>query len=127
STILILCVDLGTDIIPAIAFSFENMESDIMSRPPRKQTDRLVDWRLIVFAYAQIGVFQAVACFASFIYVLYDAGLDLSEVLFFNRSHEGITDELFRQAQTACFWAIIPFLSLSLSLSLSLCVCVCVC
>merc|ERR1719316_1756282 len=35
STILILCVDLGTDMIPAISMAWENAEADIMARNPR--------------------------------------------------------------------------------------------
>jgi len=36
STVLILCIDLGTDMVPAISFAYENPELDIMERAPRK-------------------------------------------------------------------------------------------
>merc|ERR1712039_298993 len=40
STVLILCVDLGTDLIPAISLAYEKAEADIMKRKPRNsQTD----------------------------------------------------------------------------------------
>ena len=32
TTVLILTIDLGTDMVPAIAFAYENAELDIMSR-----------------------------------------------------------------------------------------------
>lgn len=35
STVLILCIDLGTDMVPAISFAYENPELDIMDRFPR--------------------------------------------------------------------------------------------
>merc|ERR1711998_727512 len=35
TTVLILCVDLGTDMIPAISMAYETPESDIMARDPR--------------------------------------------------------------------------------------------
>jgi sodium/potassium-transporting ATPase subunit alpha len=35
STVLILWVDLGTDLIPSVAFVFEEAELDIMTRKPR--------------------------------------------------------------------------------------------
>ena len=35
STILILLIDLGTDLLPAISLAYEEAESDIMQRPPR--------------------------------------------------------------------------------------------
>merc|ERR1719258_210138 len=66
TTVLILCVDLGTDMIPAISLAYEKPEADIMERPPRNaETDRLVTDRLMCFAYLQIGVFQALAGFYS--------------------------------------------------------------
>jgi len=34
-TIAILCIDLGTDMFPAISLAYERAESDIMQRPPR--------------------------------------------------------------------------------------------
>merc|ERR1712178_265445 len=62
TTVLILCVDLGTDMIPAISLAYEKAESDIMERPPRdKHLDHLVTIKLVSFAYLQIGVFQALA------------------------------------------------------------------
>ena len=75
STILILCVDLGTDMIPAISMAWENAEADIMSRNPRNaETDHLVTMRLVCFAYLQIGVIQACAGFYSWMTVLSDYG-----------------------------------------------------
>jgi len=35
TTVLILCIDLGTDILPGIAFAYEESEMDIMLRKPR--------------------------------------------------------------------------------------------
>lgn len=59
TTILILCIDLGTDMIPAISFAYEEKESDIMARKPRNaHTDHLVDVRLLYFTYLHIGVMQ---------------------------------------------------------------------
>merc|ERR1712032_1128378 len=52
STVLILCVDLGTDMVPAISFAYENPELDIMDRVPRNsKLDHLVNTKLISFAY----------------------------------------------------------------------------
>lgn len=51
STVLILCVSIGTDIFPGIAFAFEESELDIMTRKPRKPYEHLVTLKLITFAY----------------------------------------------------------------------------
>eukprot|EP01029_Cantina_marsupialis_P021357 TRINITY_DN50_c0_g7_i1.p1 TRINITY_DN50_c0_g7~~TRINITY_DN50_c0_g7_i1.p1 ORF type:complete len:1297 (-),score=480.05 TRINITY_DN50_c0_g7_i1:226-4116(-) len=75
STVLILCVDLGTDMVPAISMAWETAEADIMRRPPRNSSvDRLVTKKLVVFAYLQIGVIQACAGFFTYFVVLNDYG-----------------------------------------------------
>lgn len=72
---LILAIDLGTDMVPAISMSYEQAEADIMRRPPRNSAiDRLVTKKLIIFAYLQIGVIQAAAGFYTWLIVLNDYG-----------------------------------------------------
>jgi sodium/potassium-transporting ATPase subunit alpha len=75
TTVLILCVDLGTDMVPAISMAYEKPESDIMQRPPRNsKVDRLVTKKLVSFAYLQIGVIQAASGFFTWMTVLNDYG-----------------------------------------------------
>ena len=58
-TITILCIDLGTDMLPAISLAYEKAESDIMKRQPRDPVyDKLVNQRLISLSYGQIGMLQ---------------------------------------------------------------------
>ncbi|NP_571762.1 sodium/potassium-transporting ATPase subunit alpha-1a.2 [Danio rerio] len=74
-TVTILFIDLGTDLIPAISYAYENAENDIMKRQPRNaQKDRLVNERLISMAYGQIGMIQAVAGFFTYITVMAENG-----------------------------------------------------
>lgn len=81
TTVLILCVDLGTDMVPAISLAYETAESDIMERPPRdSKEDHLVTVKLISFAYLQIGVFQALAGFYSFFVVMNDYGFQMKSI-----------------------------------------------
>ena len=45
-TITILCIDLGTDMVPAISLAYEQAENDIMKRLPRDPLhDKLVNER----------------------------------------------------------------------------------
>jgi len=77
STILILCIDLGTDMIPAISYAYERSEADIMEKPPRDmRTERLVNAKLIHFSYFQIGMIQAMAGFFAFFVVLNSYGFE---------------------------------------------------
>jgi len=65
TTVLILCIDIGTDMWPAIALAYERPESDIMERRPRDaKKDKLVTGKLIAFAYLLIGIVQAVVRFS---------------------------------------------------------------
>lgn len=56
AAVTILCIDLGTDMAPAISLAYESPESDIMKRKPRNpDKDRLVTERLISVSYGQMG------------------------------------------------------------------------
>merc|ERR1719383_724044 len=71
-TPLILCVDLGTDMAPAISMAYETKESNIMRRKPRDpEKDKLVTAKLVLFAYLQIGMIQALAGFYAYMVVLW--------------------------------------------------------
>uniref|UniRef100_A0A8C6WTX9 Sodium/potassium-transporting ATPase subunit alpha n=1 Tax=Neogobius melanostomus TaxID=47308 RepID=A0A8C6WTX9_9GOBI len=74
-TVTILCIDLGTDMVPAISLAYEAAESDIMKRQPRNpKTDKLVNERLISIAYGQIGMIQALAGFFTYFVILAENG-----------------------------------------------------
>ncbi|XP_019751669.1 sodium/potassium-transporting ATPase subunit alpha-3b isoform X2 [Hippocampus comes] len=74
-TITILCIDLGTDMVPAISLAYEAAESDIMKRQPRNPfRDKLVNERLISIAYGQIGMIQALGGFFSYFVILAENG-----------------------------------------------------
>uniref|UniRef100_A0A671T018 Sodium/potassium-transporting ATPase subunit alpha n=1 Tax=Sinocyclocheilus anshuiensis TaxID=1608454 RepID=A0A671T018_9TELE len=74
-TITILCIDLGTDMVPAISLAYEAAESDIMKRQPRNPLrDKLVNERLISIAYGQIGMIQALGGFFSYFVILAENG-----------------------------------------------------
>ncbi|MCM2334801.1 MAG: HAD-IC family P-type ATPase, partial [Anaeromyxobacteraceae bacterium] len=62
----ILAVDLGTDMVPALALGGEPPEPGIMRRPPRRKDAPLLDRRLLLRAYLRLGGVQALACLAAF-------------------------------------------------------------
>eukprot|EP00090_Calanus_glacialis_P038504 TRINITY_DN67168_c0_g1_i1.p1 TRINITY_DN67168_c0_g1~~TRINITY_DN67168_c0_g1_i1.p1 ORF type:complete len:1030 (-),score=220.45 TRINITY_DN67168_c0_g1_i1:134-3133(-) len=74
-TVTILCIDLGTDMIPAISMAYEEAEADIMKRIPRNPyTDKLVNERLISITYGMIGMIQACAGFFTYTVILCENG-----------------------------------------------------
>jgi sodium/potassium-transporting ATPase subunit alpha len=98
STVLILCIDLGTDMVPAISLAYENPELDIMERRPRNaQMDHLVNAKLISFSYLQVGIVQASAGFYTYFVVMSDYGFSPSHLFFFALREGCVGNEALRQ------------------------------
>ena len=74
STVLILCVDLGTDIFPAVSFAYEDSELDIMTRLPRAPHQHLVTKKLLTYSYLQMGVIQTCGGFMCYFIVMEEFG-----------------------------------------------------
>ncbi len=98
--IQILAVDLGTDMLPALALGAEKPDPDVMRRPPRARSERLLSWKLIARAYLFLGVLEAAAAMAVFFFVLDAAGWQYGESL-------ARTAPLYLQATTACLATIV--------------------
>jgi magnesium-transporting ATPase (P-type) len=98
--IQILAVDLGTDLLPALALGAEAPHSGLMQEPPRPRTERLLHWPLLLRAYLWLGVMEAAVSLTAFFYVLSEAGWRYGEVL--ERQ-----DPLYLQATAACLAAIV--------------------
>ncbi len=62
----ILAIDLGTDLLPALALGAEPPEPGAMDRPPRRRADHIVDRFLLIRAYLWLGLVQALAVMAMF-------------------------------------------------------------
>jgi len=80
-TICILLIDLGTDLAPAISLAYEEPESAIMQKPPRKRTDHLVGPSMMITAYGTIGLFECFAAYFGFMWVFYEHGFTLHDVM----------------------------------------------
>ena len=100
TVVLILAIDLGTDIIPALGLGSEKPETDVMNKPPRARHERLLTRNLLFMSYGIVGMIQAAAGFFSYFYVLLDGGWQWGEAL-------AVSDPLYRQAITAFFASII--------------------
>lgn len=70
----ILAIDLGTELLPALALGREKAEPDVMSRPPRPRSEPLITGRLLARAWALMGVISAVLALAAFFAVLLAGG-----------------------------------------------------
>jgi magnesium-transporting ATPase (P-type) len=70
----ILAIDLGTDILPALALSREPAEPGLMDRPPRPRKQGVIRAAMLLRAWAFLGVISAVLVMGGFLLVLHQAG-----------------------------------------------------
>ncbi len=96
----ILAVDLGTDMLPALALGSEKPSSEIMKRPPRPKSERLLTWGVLTRAYLFLGMFEALAGMSAYFYVMQSGGWSRPQLL-------APTSALYLQATTACLAGII--------------------
>lgn len=74
TVVLILSIDLGTDMLPAIGLGAEKPEFDVMNQKPRSPAERLLTKHLLFNSYLYIGMIQVMAGFFAFFYILYTHG-----------------------------------------------------
>lgn len=100
TVVLILAIDLGTDILPALGLGAESPETDVMRKPPRSRKERLLTRNLLLMSYGVVGMIQAAAGFFSYFVVLFHGGWQWGQEL-------AVTDPLYRTAVTAFFASIV--------------------
>jgi potassium/sodium efflux P-type ATPase len=70
----ILSVDLGTDMIPALALGAEPPEPGVMHRPPRSLKEHVITWPMLLRAYPWLGAIQSAAAMAAFYFQYWTHG-----------------------------------------------------
>ncbi len=100
TVILILSIDLGTDIVPALGLGAEPPETDVMKRGPRRRSERLLTRNMLIMSYGVVGMMQAAAGFFSYFVILYSGGWEWGQDLAYD-------DPLYRTAITGFFASII--------------------
>jgi len=99
-TLLILAIDLGTDMLPAIGLGIESSSKDIMNRPPRKRGSKLLTWKMIARSYGFIGPLQTAFSYVVFFAILFEQGWTFGTELSFN-------DPLYYSAVAGFFSTIV--------------------
>jgi calcium-translocating P-type ATPase len=74
TVLLILAIDLGTETLPAIALGREPAEPGVMSRPPRRRAEGVIDPTLLWRAWGLLGLVSAALVMGGFFFVLLRAG-----------------------------------------------------
>lgn len=96
----VLAIDLGSDIVPALALGAEKPEPGTMDRPPIVRNKRLLDIPLLLRVYCFLGPIEAVTCMSGYFLVYLLNGW---------RPGMGMSDSgvLYLTASTMCFAGIV--------------------
>ncbi len=100
TVVQILAVDLGTDMLPALALGAEPPEPGILKRPPRSVQERLLSIPLLTRAYFFLGPMEAIAAMSGFFWFLSTNGWQWGDKL-------SADAPLYLQATTVCLTGII--------------------
>jgi sodium/potassium-transporting ATPase subunit alpha len=100
TVIQILCIDVGTDLMPAIGLGREPPDGEAMKLPPRGRTGRLLDTGLVVRSYLFLGGIEAVWAMSMFVLALVAGGWHYGDEL-------AATAPLYRTATTVTLAAVV--------------------
>jgi potassium/sodium efflux P-type ATPase len=99
----ILAIDLGSDMLPALALGTEAPEPDVMDRPPRSPSERLLNARVVGLVYGWLGIIEGAACMSSYLLVYLMSGWRFSQ----GASAMPAKGNIYVMATSACFAAIV--------------------
>ncbi|NCP67474.1 cation-transporting P-type ATPase [bacterium] len=95
TAILILCIDLGTDILPAIALGVDEAEKGLMKKKPRDPKEKLLQWPFVRH-FLLTGFMTGTVMTVGFLYTLYQYGWTFAQGL-------DVDPTALLQAQTVAF------------------------
>jgi Ca2+-transporting ATPase len=76
----ILAIDLGTDMLPALALGAEPAEPGTMHQPPRPSSQSLLDRAILIRAFCGLGLIAGIAGMSSFFAIWQQYGYRLSSL-----------------------------------------------
>jgi potassium/sodium efflux P-type ATPase len=99
TTVLILAVNIGTDVFPALALGLDPTEKDLMSQKPRHPESKILNFKFNMrFIYS--GIFIGIMVTLIYIFTLYQQGWNFGQTLIEN-------SEIQIKASTVAFAALI--------------------
>jgi P-type Ca2+ transporter type 2C len=96
----VLAIDLGTDMLPALALGREPTEADVMERPPRTRSEQLLDRGTTLRVYSWLGLIESGLVLGAYFLAFWLAGWRPGSVL-------PAAGELYRTATTMSFAGIV--------------------
>lgn len=108
----ILAIDLGTDMLPALALGAEKPEAGSMELPPRKKSQPLLDLPLLLRAYCCLGLLEGLAGMGGFFFVWWTNGYNMTQLQalstsILSHSANAATMAIYHQATTMTLAVIV--------------------
>ena len=76
----ILAIDIGTDMVPALALGAEAPEKGVLQKRPSDYAENLLNQKLVIHAYCYLGLIEAVLSMTAFFLVWYQQGYALGDM-----------------------------------------------
>ncbi|HVP75470.1 MAG TPA: cation-transporting P-type ATPase [Gaiellaceae bacterium] len=99
----ILAIDLGTEILPALALGREPAEPGLMDRPPRARSEGVIRRAMLMRAWVFLGLIEAALVLGGFFFVLLRAGWSWGDAT----GHGSPLHAAYLQATTMTFAGIV--------------------
>jgi magnesium-transporting ATPase (P-type) len=74
TVIQVLAVDLGTDMVPALALGAESPEPDMMNHPPRNRNEHVITRSLLLRSLVWLGLFESALGLMAFYFQYWSNG-----------------------------------------------------
>ena len=108
----ILAIDLGTDMVPALALGAEEPEAGILLQPPRKKSKPLLDKSLMLRAFLFLGLLEGLVGMTGFLLVWRSNGYGITQLqamtsAILARSGTATEMAIYHQATTVTLAAIV--------------------
>ena len=104
----ILAIDLGTDMLPALALGTEPPEPGTMNRPPRPRNERLLSAKILAKAYLFLGPIEGAAGLVGYFFMYFTHGFNLTGLQNIGTNPSiYVNDVLYRQATTMSLASIV--------------------
>ena len=108
----ILSVDLGTDMVPALALGAEPPEAGLMAQSPRPKGSALIDLPMLLRSYAFLGLIEALVSLVAFFAVWWRHGYGLADLqaltpALLTHTADPVTTAVLAEATTACLAGIV--------------------
>lgn len=108
----ILAIDIGTDMVPALALGAEAPEKGVLQKRPSDYEENLLNSKVVLHAYCFLGLIEAVLSMAAFFLVWYQQGYALPDMqqgmaALLNNNAAAELTAVYQQATTMAMLAII--------------------